>query len=382
MAVLPPFVLAIIGTSLTSGFLSADWVPRLARELLNQPQAKGPVVVYNLGKGSQTSTSWGVPQAPLISALKPTHVLFEGFGINDSVDFGAGPSVTRAQHILNIQAMVAEWQANIPGVDLTIQTMSPVAVYNTIRPALADYYADEVATGTTLGIRVLDNYAGWPKPLPGNISNGATTFAIAPTATFGPQVGGAAWNSADKAANVALSASTLFAYSTAAGNGSVRGNTSLVGKIHFEVTLGPVSGNRPGVGIANGAHVLTNFVGFDNNGIALYPDGDVYRNNVSQGASGLGALAAGDVIGVEVDVAGALIYFMKGATRSAGFPIGALGAVPLFPALSVNAEMTGATAKFATDGDGLHPIYAGGVDTYLYPAVLAWARARMAEHWP
>jgi hypothetical protein len=32
--------------------------------------------------------------------------------------------------------------------------------------------------------------------------------------------------------------------------------------------------------------------------------------------------------------------------------------------------------------DGLHPIWTGAVDTYLYPYVLAWARARMAEHWP
>lgn len=165
MGIRRPLVLVCLGTSLTTGRLSADWVPTLLREIQDQPEARGPIRIYNLGKGSQNS-DWLLSQAQSISDLKPTHILTEGGAINDCVDFGSGPAVTRAQHISNIQAMVGNWLTNIPNVDITLQTMSSIAtVITPTRPALADYYADEVATATTLGIRVMNNYAGWPKPL-------------------------------------------------------------------------------------------------------------------------------------------------------------------------------------------------------------------------
>ena len=168
--ILPPFVLACFGTSLTTGRLSADWVPTLADELAAYPEALGPIVIYNMGRGSQNS-DWGVTEAPKISALKPTHILFEGFAINDCIDTGSGPAVSQAQHITNIQTMVSGWETAIPGVDLTIQTMSSIsAVIAGTRPQLATYYADEVTTGNSLGIRVLNHYAGWPNPLPRNLT--------------------------------------------------------------------------------------------------------------------------------------------------------------------------------------------------------------------
>lgn len=161
-----PFVLALTGTSLTTGRLSADWRATLNRELPLQPEAKGPVRVYDLGRGSWTSQDI-LDAAPRVSALRPTHILFEGGGINDCPDFGSGPVISRAQHILNIQAMYAEWTGAVPGVDLTIHTMNPVSTAGAaIRPALADYYGDEIAVGATLGIRTMDHYAAWPKPLP------------------------------------------------------------------------------------------------------------------------------------------------------------------------------------------------------------------------
>lgn len=160
-----PFVLGITGSSLATGYLSADWVPKLANELMGYPEATGPITVLNMGHGGWTSADI-LAAAPNLSARKPSHILFEGGGINSSVVVGGVPAVSRAQHILNVQAMVAEWQANIPGVDLTIQTMNPVSAEGAaLRPNLADYYADEIATGTTLGIRTLDHYAAWPKPL-------------------------------------------------------------------------------------------------------------------------------------------------------------------------------------------------------------------------
>lgn len=162
--ILPAFVLGLTGTSLTTGSLSADWVPKLQNELRMAPEAKGPVRVINAGHGSWTSADI-LANAPFLAGLNPTHILFEGGAINDCVDSGGGPAISRAQHILNIQAVVALWRAKNAAVDLTIQTMSSVSAAMTIRPALADFYADEIATGTTLGIRTLDNYAGWPKPL-------------------------------------------------------------------------------------------------------------------------------------------------------------------------------------------------------------------------
>lgn len=159
-----PFVLAIIGSSLTTGRLSADWVPTLQHDLPLQPEAKGPIRIYNRGHGSMAS-DWLLTQAQAIADLNPTHVLTEGFAINDCVDFGTGPYQTRAQHIANIQASVAIWRTH-PDVDITIQTMSSVSAAVAVgRPALADYYADELALGATLGLRAIDNYAGWPKPL-------------------------------------------------------------------------------------------------------------------------------------------------------------------------------------------------------------------------
>lgn len=162
---LPPLVIAVLGSSLSTGRLSADWVPTLKYELPDQPEAVGRIVIHNLGKGSQNS-GWGVTQIPLIVSLKPTHILFEGFAINDCIDTGSGPAISRAAHIANIQTMAAGFVAGIPGVDLTIQTMSSIsASIAGLRPQLAAYYADEVVTGQALGIRVLDNYSGWPTPL-------------------------------------------------------------------------------------------------------------------------------------------------------------------------------------------------------------------------
>jgi hypothetical protein len=86
-----------------------------------------------MGHGGWTSADI-LAGAPTLTSLKPTHILFEGGAINDCVDSGGGPAISRAQHILNIQAMVALWRANIPGVDLTIQTMSSVSARQTFRP--------------------------------------------------------------------------------------------------------------------------------------------------------------------------------------------------------------------------------------------------------
>jgi hypothetical protein len=159
--VLRPFVPLFLGSSLTTGRLAADWVPRLQAELLDQPEAIGPYHIINAGKGSQNS-AWGVTQIDLVCAYKPTHILMEGFAINDCIDFGGGPAISQAGHIANINTMVAAFQAQIPGVDITIQTMNPVSTAGAgIRPNLAAYYADEIIRAAALGVHSLDNYTRW-----------------------------------------------------------------------------------------------------------------------------------------------------------------------------------------------------------------------------
>lgn len=163
--VLKPLVLVCTGTSLTAGRLSADWVARLNAAARAFPEAKGPVIIYNMGHGGWTSTDL-LADAPNVVALKPTHILAEGGAINDCFDIGAGPAVSRATHNANNAAMINLWKSAIPGVDITLQTMSSVSPNQTGRTLLATYYADEMATAAALGVRADNNYANWPKPLP------------------------------------------------------------------------------------------------------------------------------------------------------------------------------------------------------------------------
>jgi hypothetical protein len=170
MSQLRPIVFAITGTSLTTGRLGCpdvSWVPRLRDQLRQQPECKGDVIVYNQGKGSQTS-DWGRTNAPELSKLKPTHILFEGFAINDCA---IGP-LTLAQSAANLSAMVAEWRTNIPGVDLTHQTMSPAASDDANRTNLQTFYNQELALAAAAGIPSLNHTPAWPAITADN-TNGA-----------------------------------------------------------------------------------------------------------------------------------------------------------------------------------------------------------------
>lgn len=376
--VLKPFVLVCIGSSLTTGRLAGpdlSWVPLLARELPDAPEALGPVRVYNMGKGSQNS-AWGVTQIDAVTALRPTHILMEGFAINDCIDSGGGAAISRAAHIANITSMVTSWQAQIPGVDITIQTMSPVSPSGAgVRPLLGTYYADEVATAAALGVRILDNYAAWPKPLDPTKTASASGLALPVTAGYLYQ-NGVTWNPADKAASVSLSPDLLTATATAT-SGWVRATAALAGTIHFEVTVGAIAHPHPSVGVATSA-MGGGYVGGVAGTCGLLDDGNVWLAGAFIGAAGF-TFSAGDIIGVEVDVPNSRIYFLKGAARSAGFNIASLTGAAIYPAISLISSTV--SGKFTPEGDGLHPLFVGALDTWLYPAVKTWARARMAEVW-
>lgn len=381
MAVLPPFTLAIDGDSTFTGRLSADWVPTLLRDLKTYPEAKGPIEIYNMGKGSQTSTSWGVPTAPLISALKPKFIITSGYELNGCVDFGGGPAVSRAQNIINLQAMVAEWRANIPGVDITFMTANPVSTtVATIRPTLADYYADTIALAATLEVGLIDNYAGWPKPLPDYLTAATVPFAVPETPGFLRMEGGT-WNPADKSADITLGGGNLVV-TTTTGVGipaAVRGTNMFTGKRHVEAI--PTYANQINVfGVGNLAASLAGFVGGSADSLGMRANGEVYRNGVLQGTVGF-TPTTGTPFALEIDTPNQLVYFLQGTVRSAGFSVAAI-AGDLYPMCSLAAPGNEFATNFTETPDGLHPIWEGAVDTYLYPNVLAWARAKMAALWP
>ncbi len=164
----PPCVFAFTGTSLTTGRLSADWVPRLLARLPQEPECQGQVIIHNMGRGSQTS-DWGVTNAPNLSALKPNFILFEDFGINDCA---IGP-VTLSQAAINFDTMVTEWRAKIPGVSLTHQTMSPASASDANRTNLLDYYGQGLTKAAAAGIPSLNHTPNWPTNLDASNTYGA-----------------------------------------------------------------------------------------------------------------------------------------------------------------------------------------------------------------
>lgn len=178
-----PFVLAVLGSSLTAGRLSGNlWWQRAMENIRAQPEAVGPVFMRNFGQGSAQS-SYGVTRAPDIADYNPTHIISEGFAINDAAP--ALGVVTRAQHTANMQTMHDVWKAKNPAVSITWQTMNGVSAAGAIlRPELALYYGDEITKALAMGDGILDHYTatngypvppgragGWPKPLPESLTD-------------------------------------------------------------------------------------------------------------------------------------------------------------------------------------------------------------------
>lgn len=393
-----PFVLALYGTSLTQGRLNAEWPAFLTRELQQYPEAKGPIVIYNQGRGSQNS-DWGLANIGLIADQRPSHVLMEGFSINDAAVTGGNPAVTIANHDANVTAMVAAIRAARADADITIQTMNPVsAVGVALRPNLAAYYARDVALAGTLGLTLLDNYGGvaggpiggWPKPLDQRL-----TANVGPPGFTEWDVGDLArWNGADKNALITLSNGDRTATgAVGAANAAVRATLSRqVGKFVFTVRADAVAGG--GVGFGRAATSLNTYPGNDPNSAGIRFDGQIWNGGAYTGVS-TPPIVAGDLVGWAMDFDKGLYWAHVNGSYygAAGAPVvdpvsgqgGLVGSInnAFFPIVAASAG--GAwTSQFElpAPGDGLHPIFPGAVGTYLYPNVIALLRAKMAAYWP
>lgn len=155
--------LLLLGSSLTTGRLATppnSWPLRLLEAMRAHVNCKGPVEILNIGQGSTTS-DFGASQALAYGGVRPTHVLYEDFGINDCA---IGP-VTLPQAAINNQLIIDRFRAGRADVVMVHQTMSPASAADVSRANLAAYYTQGTAIATANGITTIDNYAGWPKPL-------------------------------------------------------------------------------------------------------------------------------------------------------------------------------------------------------------------------
>jgi hypothetical protein len=374
-----PMTVAFIGTSLTTGRLSADWVPRLLRKADAFPEVKGPVFIYNLGHGGWTSNDI-LNAAPTVTRLQPTHVVTEGGAINDCFNSGGGPVISPATHIANIQAFVGQWLAGIPGVDVTLQIMSPVSYFQTGRGALGSYYADELTTAAGLGIRSMTN--PWPpSPLDGNLTNGEVPYSVAIQSGFVPPPGNCIFDAPSASFAVGPTGKLITRVGGAGSQAQIASlSAPLSGKVHMEVTVNsPSSASLTAIGIGRSNYNPNGNFGVDPNSIATY-GGSFFIGGVNSG-TGV-SIANGDTIAIEVDIPNENIWFRKGGTLLGPYNWTGLISGPFYPGLSLVALNDNAFCNFSSYGDGLHPISAGAVDTYLEPNIEAWFRARAAAFWP
>ncbi|RUX93794.1 MULTISPECIES: hypothetical protein [unclassified Mesorhizobium] len=130
-------------------------------------------------------------------------------------------------------------------------------------------------------------------------------------ASFFVHVGGML-NPADKAGPISLSNINLTATALSAGSSTVKTTNSYSGseKLYFEWTVNS-SGSFFGAGFGNSSAVLASLLGIDANGIAIYNDGNVYKNGSSAGS--IGALTIGNIVPIAIDRGANLFWCRKGA---------------------------------------------------------------------
>jgi hypothetical protein len=153
------FTIVLGGTSLTNGRLATSWDTDLQKAL--EQAVDRPVRIINMGKGSQTSSSWGVPILPGVVAHQPDIFVTEGYGINN-----CALGVSRAQAQADLTTIISTVRSGSPRTRICVQTMSPASAGDSLRGNLPLYYADEMTLARTMGADTVANHVNWPTPLP------------------------------------------------------------------------------------------------------------------------------------------------------------------------------------------------------------------------
>lgn len=125
----------------------------------------------------------------------------------------------------------------------------------------------------------------------------------------GPAVTFTTWNPADLL-RVALTNGNLTATNTTTTQPSgVRSVSSFsTGKYYWEATAGPWNSFSTDIGMGNASQAF-NGAALGSGGIFLNKDGAIYRNGSASGMPTFGIRAAGNVIGIAVDLTARLIWF-------------------------------------------------------------------------
>ena len=129
---------------------------------------------------------------------------------------------------------------------------------------------------------------------------------------LGAAGGAAVWNQADKGAGLVLSGGGLAAAEAAGTWYMVRATKGLRrGKWFWEITATDASALV--FGVTNASAALTKYVGQDANGWGYIAASGLKVTNATTAAYG-NTIAAGDVVGVALDMDGGNLYFYKNGT--------------------------------------------------------------------
>lgn len=151
-------------------------------------------------------------------------------------------------------------------------------------------------------------------------------------------------NPSDKSANTSLSGGNLIATKITSigfnGARAIAGKSS--GKYYCEMTITTMTTPEHGLGISNSSWAFASYLGQNNDGCGVIATGQFARNGGT--SSAIASTAAGDVIGMAVDLDAGLIWFRKNngnwnsalgagdpAAGSLGRDISGLNAGPYYP---------------------------------------------------
>jgi hypothetical protein len=164
---------------------------------------------------------------------------------------------------------------------------------------------------------------------------------------------------------------TVTHSSTANNSGARSTSYRTSGKYYFEVTMTNIHGNFDCCGILTQAGTYTNLVTGSSNCMTTFKSsGAIYSNNVSSGKT-LGAIAAGDIIGIAVDLDARKGWMRKNSGPWNGDlthnPATSAGGVPLPPTVAFSPAIGfGGTGTAANDA--MTANFGSGAVPYLTPA--------------